>query len=143
MLAQMSPCDMRLPIQYALSFPERWPAALPRLRWTELPGLQFFPPDLERFPCLGLALDAARIGGTACAALSAANDAAVGAYLQDELPFPDIPRVIRDVMAQHQMIAHPNLEEILCADDWARQAAQELVKAEGRRQKAEMEAKSR
>jgi len=127
-LAQMSPCDMRLPIQYALSFPERWSTtAGQRLRWTDLAGLQFFQPDAERFPCLGLALEAARIGGTTCAVLSAANDAAVGAYLQDELAFGDIPRVIREVLMQHESVPHPNLEEILRADEWARQTAGAMI----------------
>ena len=128
-LAQMSPCDMRLPIQYALSFPARWPAAASRrLRWADLAGLQFLQPDAERFPCLGLALEAARRGGTSCAVLSAANDAAVGAYLQDELAFGDIPRVIREVLMQHASVPHPNLEEILRADEWARQAAQDAIR---------------
>ena len=128
-LAQLSPCDMRLPIQYALSFPERWPNALPRLDLTQLAGLRFERPDLERFPCLSLALDAARAGGTACAALNGANDAAVGAFLQGQLPFGEIPRVIADIMEQHTPLGHPTLDEILATDEWARHAAQELIPA--------------
>jgi 1-deoxy-D-xylulose-5-phosphate reductoisomerase len=126
-LAQMSICDMRLPIQYALSFPERWPTTLPRVRLTDLPGLQFFEPDLDRFPCLRLALDAAGIGGTACAALSAANDVVVEAFLREELPFLDLHRVIAETLEQHTPIAHPTMNEILAVDAWARHVAREIM----------------
>ena len=126
-LAQMSLCDMRLPIQAALSFPERWPTALPRLRWTQMQGLQFFEPDVDRFPCLRLALEAARRGGSACAVLSAANEVAVWAYLRDELAFSDIPGVIGETLDDHATIAHSTLEEILAQDRWARHTAQELI----------------
>ena len=126
-LAQMSICDMRLPIQFALSFPERWPTSLPRLRLTELSGLQWCEPDLERFPCLRLALAAAQQGGTACTVLSAANDTAVWAYLREELSFADIPRIVEETVRNHQPILHPTLDEILYTDTWARQAATELV----------------
>ena len=126
-LAQMSVCDMRLPIQYALSFPERWPSALAPLKWTELSALQFFEPDLDRFPCLRLAVEAARAGGTACAVLSAANETAVGAYLQEALAFAEIPRIIHAVMAQHEPMASPALEDILRCDAWARQTADQLI----------------
>ena len=126
-LAQMSICDMRLPIQAALSYPDRWPSNLPRVQWAGRDGLQFFEPDLERFPCLRLALEAARQGGTAPAALSAANDAAVGAYLREEIAFTEIPRVIEETLAHHRVIEHPTLEQILEADGWARNTAQRLV----------------
>lgn len=126
-LAQMSLCDMRLPIQAAFSFPERWTSALPRLRLTALSGLEFLEPDPERFPCLQLARDAARQGGTACTVLSAANDMAVRAYLRDELAFPDIPAVIHETLRPHAAIAHPTLEQIVAADQWARRTAGELV----------------
>ena len=126
-LAQMSPCDMRLPIQAALSYPERWAGALPRLDPVTLSALHFMAPDLERFPCLRLALEAAAAGGTACAALNGANDTAVQAYLDDQLPFLDIPRVIADTMEQHTPTAHPTLDEILSVDAWARTTAGDLV----------------
>ena len=128
-LAQMSVCDMRLPIQAALSFPERWPTSLPRLRWTDMSGLQFFEPDLERFPCLRLALEAARRGGSACAVLSAANEVAVGAYLHDELAFSEIPRVIEEALDRHEPILHPTLDEVLAQDHCARQTATALVQS--------------
>jgi len=127
-LAQMSICDMRLPIQFALSFPERWPTNLPRVRWTELSGLEFFEPDLDRFPCLRLALDAARRGGSACAVLSAANDTAVWAFLHEELAFSEIPRIIEETLSRHDPIAHPALDEILTVDRWARQTAHDLIR---------------
>ncbi|MBI4597567.1 MAG: 1-deoxy-D-xylulose-5-phosphate reductoisomerase [Candidatus Omnitrophica bacterium] len=126
-LAQMSPCDMRLPIQYALSYPDRWENALPRLAITQLGSLTFAEPDLEQFPCFALALDAATAGGTACAALNAANDVAVRAYLKERLPFHEIPRVIEETMRCHTAMAHPTLDDILRVDAWARATAQELI----------------
>ena len=128
-LAQLSACDMRLPIQYALSFPERWPSAWPRLELTRLAALRFEPPDPERFPCLRLAQAAARAGGTACTVLNAANDAAVQAYLADQLPFTEIPHVIAETLEAHAPVAHPALEEILEADAWARRVAGERMQA--------------
>ncbi len=128
-LAHLSPCDMRLPIQYALSFPERWTTPWPRVNWTTLDGLQFFEPDLERFPCLRLAMDAAAVGGTAPVVLSAANETVVQAFLREEASFADIPRVIRGVLAQHHPVAHPSLETILQVDEWARGVAQDILEA--------------
>jgi len=128
-LAQMSPCDMRLPIQYALSFPERWPAALPRLDVTRLSALRFFEPDLEQFPCLRLALEAAAAGGTACTVLNGANETAVRAYLDEQLPFAEIPRIIAETLEQHAPVAHPTLDDVLSADAWARRTAQERMQA--------------
>ena len=127
MLAQMSPCDMRLPIQYALSFPERWGSAWPRLRLTELGPLHFVPPDPEQFPCLRLALEAARAGGSACVALNGANDTAVQAYLDDQIAFLDIPRVIAEALEQHTPIPHPTLDDILAVDAWSRATTQSLI----------------
>ena len=122
-LAHMCACDMRLPIQYALSYPERWPSPLPRLDWAARSGLEFFEPDLARFPCLRIALEAASRGGTACAALSAANEVAVEALLSRHLPFTQIARVVESVVARHAPVAHPSLEDILAADRWAREEA--------------------
>jgi len=126
-LAQLAICDMRVPIQYALSYPERWPSALPRLRLTEASGLEFFEPDLTRFPCLAVALDAARIGGTACAVLSAANDVAVEAFLADGITLGQVPELIRRVLDRHRPAAAPGLEEILRVDEWARTVAREQL----------------
>ncbi|MBI4342436.1 MAG: 1-deoxy-D-xylulose-5-phosphate reductoisomerase [Candidatus Omnitrophica bacterium] len=127
MLAQLSPCDMRLPIQYALSFPERWGSPWPRLRLTEAGPLHFAEPDLEQFPCLRLALDAAAAGGSACVALNAANDTAVHAYLEDHIAFADIPRLIAETLEQHAPVAEPSLDGILAIDAWARATTQERI----------------
>ena len=126
-LAQLSACDMRLPIQYALSFPERWDSPLPRLKLTEAGPLRFFEPDPEQFPCLRLALQAAAGGGSACVALNGANDTAVAAYLDGQLAFADIPRVISETIEQHAAVPHPTLDEILAVDAWSRKTAQEVV----------------
>ena len=127
LLAQLSPCDMRLPIQYALSFPERWEARLPRLSLTQMGALHFVEPDLEQFPCLRVALEAASVGGSACTVLNGANDTAVHAYLEGQVAFVEIPRVIAETLEQHAPIAHPTLEDILAVDAWARTTAQELI----------------
>jgi len=128
-LAQMSICDMRLPIQYALSYPDRWPTRLPRVTLTGRAALEFVEPDLERFPCLRIALEAARQGGSACVVLSAANDTAVRAYLQEQIAFTDIPHLLCDTLAPHAHVPHPTLEEILASDRWARATCQALIDA--------------
>ena len=126
-LSQMSPCDMRIPIQYALSYPERWPQPMPRLDLTRLGTLRFYEPDLERFPCLGLAQRAAQAGGTACVVLNGANDAAVRAYLEGQIPFTEIPRIIAETLEEHTATAHPTLDDIVAVDAWARCSAKERI----------------
>lgn len=127
-LAQMSPCDMRLPIQYALSYPERWDNALPRLQLTQAGPLQFFEPNLEQFPCLPLALQAAAAGNSLCIVLNGANEVAVQAYLDGHLSFAEIPRVIAETLEAHSpAIAHPSLDEILAVDTWSRTSAHERI----------------
>jgi 1-deoxy-D-xylulose-5-phosphate reductoisomerase len=127
-LAQLSACDMRLPIQYALSYPERWasPVVPPRLDAAAAP-LRFFDPDPAQFPCLRLALEAAATGGTMCAALNGANDAAVQAYLDGQVELGEIARIIRDTMDQHRPKAHPTLDDVLAVDAWARRTAGERI----------------
>ena len=129
LIAQMSPCDMRLPIQYALSFPERWPSPVPRLELTTLASLRFMEADPEEVPCLALALRAAAAGGTACAVLNAANELAVRAYLDGRLALAEIPRVIAETLEQHTVTAHPTLEQVLQAQAWAQARAQEQMAA--------------
>jgi 1-deoxy-D-xylulose-5-phosphate reductoisomerase len=126
-LAQLSPCDMRLPIQYALSCPERWEAPVPRLTLAQLGGLHFMEPDLAQFPCLRLALEAAAAGGTMCTALNGANDVAVQAYLDGQMAFADIPRLIEDTLTRHTPVAQPRLEDILVADAWSRAVTREQL----------------
>jgi 1-deoxy-D-xylulose-5-phosphate reductoisomerase len=120
-VAQLSPPDMRLPIQYALTYPERWPGVCPTMDWTRASQLTFEPPDFDAFPALELGFEVARRGGTCGAVLNAANEVAVDRFLKGELRFPDITSACRDVLQQHQFDPSPTLAELLAADRWARQ----------------------
>jgi 1-deoxy-D-xylulose-5-phosphate reductoisomerase len=125
-LAQISVTDMRLPILYALSFPER-PASTLTFDLAQLSQLDFEQPDLERFPCLRLAFEAAAIGGTHCIALNAADEVAVEAFLDRRIPFTGIPRTIEKVLAATPE-AHPaTIAEVLAADCSARELARSLL----------------
>jgi 1-deoxy-D-xylulose-5-phosphate reductoisomerase len=124
LIAQMDRPDMRNPIQFALTYPERWPTSRPRLDLTQLRTLTFEPPDFDRFPCPLLAYEAARIGGTMPAVLNAANEVAVARFLSGEMRFTDIPRLVEAVMAQHHPQPVRDLETVLAADAWARRIAQ-------------------
>ncbi|MFH1002551.1 MAG: 1-deoxy-D-xylulose-5-phosphate reductoisomerase [Chloroflexota bacterium] len=120
--AQLSCPDMRLPIQYALSHPERLPnPRLPRLDWADRTGLTFEPVDGDTFPCLGLAARAGRQGGTYPAVLCGADEAAVGLFLAGRLGFTGIARLVALALEQHRGVARPTLEEIMAADAWARE----------------------
>ncbi|MFO0807085.1 MAG: 1-deoxy-D-xylulose-5-phosphate reductoisomerase [Gemmataceae bacterium] len=119
-VAQLSPPDMRLPIQYALTYPDRVAGPAKQLDWQSLTRLSFEQPDHETFPALQLGYEVARRGGTCGAVLNAANEAAVGRFLAGELRFLDIPRVCRAVLHQHDFSATPALEELWKADRWAR-----------------------
>jgi 1-deoxy-D-xylulose-5-phosphate reductoisomerase len=120
-IAQLSPPDMRLPIQYALTYPERVAGPAKKLNWQELGCWHFEQPDHETFPALQLGYEVARRGGTCGAVLNAANEAAVGRFLAGELGFLDITRACRDVLAHHNYNARPALSELAAADRWARQ----------------------
>ena len=126
-LAQLGVTDMRLMIQYALTYPERLETQLPPLGLEKLSKLEFFEPDLERFPCLGLAYDAMREGGTMPAAMSAANEIAVAAFLDRRIKFMDIPRLIGQTMAAHSTQSCSSIEGVLEADRWARDKASSLA----------------
>jgi 1-deoxy-D-xylulose-5-phosphate reductoisomerase len=119
-IAQLGVTDMRHAIQYALTYPERLPAELPPLDLTLLGKLEFFAPDTEKFPCLALAYDALRRGGTAPAVLNAANEVAVAAFLDEKIKFGDIPRLIRAACEAHTPQPASSLETALAADQWAR-----------------------
>ena len=119
-IAQLSPPDMKLPIQYALTYPERLEGPSPRLDLTESLRLDFEPPDFDRFPSLLLGFEVAREGGTCGAVLNAANEAAVGRFLDGTLAFPDIARVCRAVLEAHHYDPSPTLAELLRLDEWAR-----------------------
>ncbi len=123
--AQLSPPDMRLPIQYALSYPERlFNPQLPRIDWGRLASLNFEPPDLTRFPCLRLAMEAGEKGGTYPAVLCAADEVAVGLFLSYRIGFLDIAKLVEETLEHHESISCPSLEEILAADAWAREYAE-------------------
>jgi 1-deoxy-D-xylulose-5-phosphate reductoisomerase len=120
-LAQLSPPDMRLPIQYALTYPERLPGPARRLCWRELSAWHFEQPDHETFPALQLGYEVARRGGTCGAVLNAANEAAVEAFLRGELGFRDIPRACRAALDHHDFNPAPTLAQLAACDRWARQ----------------------
>jgi 1-deoxy-D-xylulose-5-phosphate reductoisomerase len=128
-LAQLGVTDMRMPIQYALSHPERWPAAIPGLDFSRGMHLDFEPPDHGRFPCLGLAYRALRTGGTLPAVLNAANEEAVAAFLDGRISFNFIPETIARVMEAHPPTTVRDLEDVLAADAWARARAVEAIPA--------------
>lgn len=122
-LAQLGSADMRLPIQYALTWPQRVSGPATPLDLLSCPNLTFFPPDEENFPCLALAKQAAREGGTATAILNGANEAAVAAFLTGEIGFMDIPRRVEKALKAVPVVGEPSLEDILAADAQARAAA--------------------
>jgi 1-deoxy-D-xylulose-5-phosphate reductoisomerase len=128
-IAQLGVTDMRLPIQYAFSFPERWGMVLPPLDVAGLGALEFAPPDLARFPCLGLAFGALRHGASWPIVLNAANEVAVEAFLAGRLRFPEIARVIEEALAaaDRETSAPHDLADVRRADRWARDHASRTV----------------
>lgn len=127
--AQLGVPDMKVPIQYALSFPARWPAPHERLDWSELTRLDFEQPDTEKFPCLRLAYDALDAGGTAPTVLNAANEAAVSLFLNEQISFVDIPRAIETTLERMPLNGTPTLDDLYDADNRARQHVEELAAA--------------
>jgi len=126
--AQLSYPDMRLPIQYALSYPERIAnPGLPRLDWRNIKNLTFESPDFTAFPCLRLAIEAGKKGGTYPAVLCAADEVAVELFLSQRIRLVDIARFVERTLEQHQATAHPDMEAIMAADAWARDKILELV----------------
>jgi 1-deoxy-D-xylulose-5-phosphate reductoisomerase len=119
-IAQLSPPDMKLPIQYALHYPERCAGPAAKLDLSQPMSLDFEPPDEERFPALRLGREAAFAGGTAGAVLNAANEAAVECFLAGKLPFSQIVPVCRRTIEEHDFEAHPNLDRLVMLDRWAR-----------------------
>ncbi len=129
-IAQLSNPDMRVPIAYALGYPERIASGARPLDLTVMKNLSFEPPDRQRFPCLQLAYEALRAGGTAPAVLNAANEVAVEAFLGGRLPFTAIAHVIEDTLASATIGPAKDLREVLAADASARAAASTRVMAE-------------
>jgi 1-deoxy-D-xylulose-5-phosphate reductoisomerase len=127
-LAQLGIPDMRIPISYALAYPERLPNTLPSVDLFDVQTLHFYPPDADRFPCLQLSFEAARIAGTMPAVLNAANEIAVQAFLDGVIQFLDIPAVIEETMAHHTAVTLTDISVVLEADGWAREYAKAAVK---------------
>jgi len=127
-LAQMSMPDMRGPISYALSYPERLAEPIPGLELEKIGSLTFRKPDHDMFPCLSYAYEAIKTGGTVPAVLNAANEIAVYAFLDDKIGFNDIPAVIRKTVERHTAHLAPELDDVLEADRWAREKAEQYIK---------------
>jgi 1-deoxy-D-xylulose-5-phosphate reductoisomerase len=127
-IAQLGVTDMRLPIQYAFSYPERWAGALPRLDLVKAARLEFLHPDHRRFPCLELAYRALRTGGSLPVVLNAANEVAVAAFLAGRLPFTAIAELIEAAMDAHRPEPVTALDRVRAVDRWAHEFVQELVR---------------
>lgn len=128
MMAQVAQPDMRLPIQFALTYPERVNGITNFLSFDKVRALTFAPPDMQKFPALQLGYQAAREGGTMGAVLSGANEVAVEAFLKGQLKFGHIVEVVARVMAAHKLVPNPTLEGILEADRWAREEAKKAMR---------------
>ena len=126
-LAQLSYSDMCFPIQYAVTWPERVPNTLPPLDFRKLSKLEFEVPRYDDFPALNLARRAGETGGTLPAVMNAANEIAVAAFLDRQVKFPRIWQTVEEVMNRHTSVAHPDLDAILAADQWAREEARRLI----------------
>jgi 1-deoxy-D-xylulose-5-phosphate reductoisomerase len=127
-IAQLGVTDMRLPIQYACSYPERWDGSLPSLDLARAGRLEFLDPPRDRFPCLGLAYAALKAGGTLPVVLNAANEIAVSAFLDHKLGFMAIPRVIEKAMQSHEREPVSTLQAVRRADAWARGYARDAAR---------------
>ena len=126
-LAQLSYSNMCFPIQYAVTWPDRVPNTLPPLDFSKLSRLEFFTPRYEDFPALNLARRAGETGGTLPAVMNAANEIAVAGFLDRQVRFPDIWQIVGEVMNRHTSVAHPDLDAILQADQWARKEARGML----------------
>ena len=132
-VAQLGSADMRGPIQYALTYPDRLPSSIPSLDWTSMPALEFHLPDQNKFPAIAMAYRALEMGGTAPAVLNAADEVAVRAFLERKIPFSDLPRVIEGVLDAHQPGPADSVTRVLAADRWARKCALEATMRSGSR----------
>ena len=126
-ICQLGPPDMRVPIQYALTYPRRRPLPTEQLSLPELGQLTFESPDTERFPALRLAYEVLEQGGTAATVFNAANEVAVAAFLKEEIPFLGILKVVENCLKQHNVVENPDLENIFAADEWARLETEKIL----------------
>lgn len=129
-IAQVSATDMRMPIQYALTYPDRWEAPVEPLDWTRMGNWEFFPPDLRKFPLLKLAYQAMESGGSATATLNAADEVAVEAFLNGEIPYPRIAEVVEETLQQMPARTPGSIAEVLDIDDQSRQVARSIARGE-------------
>ncbi len=129
-LAQMGMCDMRTPIQYALTYPSRDTSPVKGVMFSKLKALHFDMPDFKKFPCLRLAYEAAQHRGTYPCVLNASNEVVVEEFLKSRLRFPDIPKIIECILGLHKNIKNPKLEDILEVDKWAKEKTLTLLKQE-------------
>jgi 1-deoxy-D-xylulose-5-phosphate reductoisomerase len=127
-VAQLGTADMRQPIQYALTYPDRLESSVASLDWTTVSRLDFAVPDRQKFPCIGLAYRAIQMGGTAPAVLNAADEVAVQAFLERKISFLAIPEIIAGVLDAHDVAPADSLEGIMNADTWARNEARRRLK---------------
>lgn len=125
-IAQLGNPDMRVPIQYALTYPERWPSETKRLSLSEAGQLHFCEMDLERYPCLRIAYECGKLGGTAPSVYNAANEVAVARFLNGEIPFLEIESLIEETLSRHTNHSADDLDAIFAADHWAREIASSL-----------------
>jgi 1-deoxy-D-xylulose-5-phosphate reductoisomerase len=128
-VAQLSLPDMKMPIQYALSYPKRFELNVKKLNLTEVKNLSFEKPNFELFPCLKYAYDAGNIGGTIPAVLNAVNEVAVYAFLDNKIKFLDIPRLIKTMIEKHNVIKNPVLNEILEIDKKIKEETQKIIES--------------
>ena len=126
-IAQMGPPDMRTPIQYALTYPERLPGVSRKLDITKTFSLHFHPPDYDKFPAIRLAQDVARRGGSLGSVMNAANEAAVSSFVAGNIPFGGIARAVEHTIQSHTLMPAPSLDDLLTADKWARKTVMEFV----------------
>jgi 1-deoxy-D-xylulose-5-phosphate reductoisomerase len=126
-LAQMGVPDMKIPIAYALTYPERIINDLPSLNLIKTGNLEFYKPDTKKFPCLDIAYRAGISGGTAPVVLNAADEIAVSAFMDKKIRFVDLPGIIEDVLTLHRVMNNPSLDDILQADSWARRETEKII----------------
>ncbi|MDI6840808.1 MAG: 1-deoxy-D-xylulose-5-phosphate reductoisomerase [bacterium] len=126
-IAQLSLPDMRLPIQYALTYPERVPSLIKPLHFDQIKKLEFLKPDLKKFPCLKLAYEAAEKGGTMPCVLNAANEVAVQSFLRKEIRLTDISELVEEIMGKHLIVKSPKISDIEAADLWARRETKRMI----------------
>jgi 1-deoxy-D-xylulose-5-phosphate reductoisomerase len=126
-LAQMGIPDMKIPIAYALTYPERISNDLQFLNLVKTGNLEFHNPDINKFPCLGLAYKAGICGGTAPVVLNAADEVAVAAFMEKKIRFIDLPKIMEKILSLHNSINNPSLDDILQADLWAKRETKKIV----------------